>query len=118
MIARTDRGTKMPETSVTHSTPALRSESGRRRSGATKALAEALQQGRTAVKTLDAVVSHLIMGNAGLTAEWRNAQRVTKATGARRTSDISPVPAAGTAPTATPQTPAHQTQEVPAAKAA
>ena len=53
------------------------------RSGATKEIQAALQQGRTALAELDALVSHLILGNARLEEEWRVATRITKSTGTR-----------------------------------
>ena len=66
------------------------SESRRRRAGATNGLTEVLKQGRTAVQTLDSVVSHMILGNAALLAEWRQAQRVTRSSG-RRAAEVAPV---------------------------
>lgn len=46
--------------------------------GATKQVGSALRQGRNAVATLDALVSHLILGNDRLEREWRTAKRVVK----------------------------------------
>jgi hypothetical protein len=80
-----------------------RSVKHRDRVGATKSVQAALQQGRAAVAELDAVVSHLILGNARLEEEWRVARRVTRSSGVRS----SATSATGTAPSvpATPGAP-------------
>ena len=47
------------------------------RSGATKGIAAELARGRTAVATLDAVVTKQLAGDEARLAEWRSAKRVT-----------------------------------------
>jgi hypothetical protein len=56
-----------------------RARKGVQRVGATRQVATALKQGRNAVATLDAIVSHLILGNDRLEREWRAAKRVQRA---------------------------------------
>jgi hypothetical protein len=70
------------------------------RVGATKEVRDALQDGRTALAELDALVSHLILGNGRLEQEWRTATRVTKSTGTRSKT----APATPEAPPTVPQT--------------
>jgi hypothetical protein len=90
------------------------------RSGASKEIQAALQQGRTALAELDALVSHLILGNARLEEEWRVATRITKSTGTRsRTAAAPSVPtasmSANDAPTTLTAPAATATQEARAA---
>lgn len=49
--------------------------------GATKTIATAIKQGRSAVAKLDSAVSHMIVGNEPLKREWRTAKRVTRTNG-------------------------------------
>ena len=71
-----------------------------RKTGATKQLAASLQVGRNAVATIDALVSHLILGDERLAREWRAAKRIAKTVSA-------PSAGSATAPTTdgTPVTP-------------
>jgi hypothetical protein len=102
-----DRFTGAVDT-ITTSTRA-RADGHIRRVGATKAVRDALHDGRTALAELDAVVSHLILGNGRLEQEWRTATRITKSTGTRS----KPAPAAPEVPATAPQT-----QPVPSAEEA
>jgi hypothetical protein len=61
--------------------------------GATQAVQTTLQKGRAAVAELDALVSHLILGNARLEEEWRVARRITKSTGVRSSAAAATAPA-------------------------
>lgn len=83
-----------------------------RRTGATKQLASSLRVGRNAVATIDALVSHLILGDERLVREWRAAKRITKAaslpaavSATLPTTDVAPVtttaPGAPVAPATT-----------------
>jgi hypothetical protein len=65
----------------------------RDRVGATKSVQTALQHGRAAVAELDALVSHLILGNGRLEEEWRVAKRVTLSTGTRSKPTVPATPA-------------------------
>jgi hypothetical protein len=65
----------------------------RRRQGAVDAVRDALQQGRDAVRTLDSIVSHIILGQGPLEAEWRAAKRITQSSGVRRNADAEPTAA-------------------------
>ena len=49
-----------------------------RRTGVTREIREVLASGRRAVATLDALISHTILGNEALEREWRAAKRVRK----------------------------------------
>ncbi len=73
-----------------------RSQKTGRRSGATKGIAAELARGRTAVNTLDAVITKLLAGDAAGLAEWRSAKRITAKAGARRS--VEPQVAAPAAP--------------------
>jgi len=55
---------------------AAKDDVARRAANATKAVRDALREGRAAVQTLDSIVSHIILGNAPLEAEWRGAKRI------------------------------------------
>ena len=89
----------------------------RQRVGGTKAIKDALRDGRAAVQTLDSIVSHVIHGNGPLEAEWRLAKRITQNTGTR----IKLVKPSTTASAVTPTTstaPAAEAPVVPVAQAA
>lgn len=49
-----------------------------RRTGVTKQIRVTIASGRRAVATLDALVTHTIVGNAALEREWRSAKRVRR----------------------------------------
>ena len=61
-----------------------RSQKTGRRSGATKGIAQELARGRTAVHTLDAVITKQLAGDDARLAEWRSAKRITNKGGPRR----------------------------------
>lgn len=92
--------------------------SNRERVSGTKAIKGALRDGRAAVQTLDSVISHLILGNEPLEAEWRVAKRITQNTG-RRTKPVVPPMSTPTTITSTTSTaPVTEAPAVPVAKAA
>ena len=72
---------------VEASVDATADANGRRVRG-TKAITDALRDGRAAVQTLDSIVSHIIHGNGPLEAEWRLAKRITQNTGARKKKPV------------------------------
>jgi hypothetical protein len=87
-----------------------RAEKNQRRTGATKEVQSALEQGRNALAQLDALVSHLILGNERLEQEWRTATRVTKSTGTRsKAAPAAPEPVT-TPPGTQPVAPAEEAE--------
>ena len=93
----------------------LRSEMHRQRVGATERVHTAITAGRLAIKRLDARVTRLVAGDAGLLAEWRVARRVVLSSSAAKAAATPPAPA----PTASPATEsAPAAQPAPGAKVA
>jgi hypothetical protein len=80
------------------------------RVGATKEVRVALQDGRTALAELDALVSHLILGNGRLEQEWRTATRITKSTGTRSKATPTAPEAVTTPPGTQPVEPAKEAE--------